>query len=219
MASGTLLQRVFRHQTVDFISIDLRLLVNRSSRRRIDGTKPGARFLNLGAGKHGVRSADWLNVDGLDKRADVLWDVTRPLPFRDARFEGVFTEHLLEHLSAREAPKFLRECWRVLQPGAILRVVVPDGELYLRNYFQDRTWMLERRKGSFRTPMEVINEAARQTYEHQYLYDYETLALWLQEAGFSSVWQCEFRQGQGPSELLIDRSERVFESLYVEARR
>jgi hypothetical protein len=51
------------------------------------------------------------------------------------------------------------------------------------------------------------------------MYDYETLSLWLREAGFSSVVRVSFRQGRGPSELLIDSEKRAFESLYVEATR
>jgi predicted SAM-dependent methyltransferase len=107
----------------------------------------------------------------------------------------------------------------MMKSGGVLRVAVPDGELYLRNYFADRSWMLERRRRQFRTPMEVLNEVARQTHQHHYMYDYETLSLWLREAGFSSVVRVSFRQGRGPSELLIDSEKRAFESLYVEATR
>ena len=78
--------------------------------------------------------------------------------------------------------------------------------------------MLERRDRRFRTPMEVMNEVFRQEYEHQYTYDYETLALHLTEAGFTDPRRENLKTGAIP-ELLVDQEWRAFESLYVEARK
>jgi predicted SAM-dependent methyltransferase len=217
---GRLLRRVFRYETLLAAQTDITLMLRATPRRRVRSIKSRARYLNIGAGGHGVRSEEWLNVDGFDRRADVLCNAARPLPFEDARFEGIFTEHLLEHLTVAEAAEFLRECRRVLKRHGVIRVVVPDGELYIRNYLSDRTWMMERRtRCQFHTPMEVINEVARQKQEHQYMYDFETLALKLSEAGFGSIRRCAFQRGEGPQALLIDRQARAFESLYVEAIR
>jgi len=58
--------------------------------------------------------------------------------------------------------------------------------------------MMERRTlRHFRTPMEVINEVARQQQQHHYLYDFETLELKLSEAGFGSIHRCMFQSGKG----------------------
>jgi hypothetical protein len=70
------------------------------------------------------------------------------LPFADATFAVVYHSHLLEHLSHQEADNFLQECFRVLQPGGTLRVVVPDLEQIARLYLEaleraahgDREW-------------------------------------------------------------------------------
>lgn len=78
--------------------------------------------------------------------------------------------------------------------------------------------MLARRNGKFGTPMEVVNEVFRQRYEHGYCYDYETLSLWLREAGFVDVARVDFGKGSRP-ELLIDQESRCIDSLYVKARR
>jgi predicted SAM-dependent methyltransferase len=211
---------VFRYETLLSVETDITLMLRATPRRRVRSIKRCAKYLNIGAGGRGVKSEQWLNVDGFDQRADVLCNAARPLPFEDSRFEGVFTEHMLEHLTVAEAANFLRECRRVLKDRGVIRVIVPDGELYCRNYLSDRQWMMERRQRcQFRTPMEVINEVARQKQEHQYLYDFETLALKLSEAGFGSIHRCTFQSGEGPRELLIDSQARAFESLYVEATR
>lgn len=215
-----MVRSVFRYETLVFLQADITLKLRATPRRRVRSIKPAAKYLNIGAGGIGVRSEEWLNADGFDRRADVLCNAGRPLPFEDSRFEGVFSEHMLEHLTMREAARFLRECHRVLKHRGAIRVIVPDGELYIRNYLNDRNWMMRRRPyRNFHTPMEVINEVARHGLHHQYMYDFETLELRLAEAGFGSIRRCAFQQGAGPQELLIDSETRAFESLYVEATR
>lgn len=56
------------------------------------------------------------------------------LPFEDCEFDAVYHSHLLEHLPRSQAPLLLRECYRVLKPRGVLRVVVPDLEQIARLY-------------------------------------------------------------------------------------
>ncbi len=76
--------------------------------------------------------------------------------------------------------------------------------------------MLQRRQGRFRNPMEVVNEVFRQDYEHGYCYDDETLEAALTNVGFTEATATGYRQGAEVA-LQIDREDRAFESLYVEA--
>jgi len=90
-------------------------------------------YLDLGCGPN--THADFINLDyGWRPEIDVVWDVTRGLPFRSQRVRGVFTEHCLEHLPFEAADYVLSECWRILRPEGTIRIVVPDGELYLTRY-------------------------------------------------------------------------------------
>lgn len=56
----------------------------------------------------------------------VVRDLRRPLPFDDASFDAIYASHVVEHLYRTDAQRLLRECRRILRPGGILRVVVPD---------------------------------------------------------------------------------------------
>lgn len=61
-------------------------------------------YLNLGSGPRGWAGERWINVDGfMDSNVDFLLDLGRPTPFPNFAFDGVFTEHVLEHLLLKRA--------------------------------------------------------------------------------------------------------------------
>lgn len=94
---------------------------------------PRARVLNLGCG--GRLHPDWVNIDQTATRPGVLaHDLTQPLPFAAATFDAVYASHVLEHFSQDKAEALLGECLRLLRPGGILRLVVPDLEWLARRY-------------------------------------------------------------------------------------
>ncbi len=64
----------------------------------------------------------------------ILWDLRKGIPFGDKLFDVVYHSHFLEHLDKDAAYLFLRECYRVLKPCGVIRVVVPDLEIRCRNY-------------------------------------------------------------------------------------
>lgn len=96
---------------------------------------PVGSLLNLGCGNR--FHSEWVNVD-LASNSDHVraFDLRRGLPFADNRFRAVYHSHVLEHLKKDEAPQFLKACWRVLQSGGHIRVVVPDLERIARLYLQ-----------------------------------------------------------------------------------
>ncbi|MBV5328912.1 MAG: polysaccharide pyruvyl transferase family protein [Chlorobium sp.] len=92
-------------------------------------------LLNLGCG--GRYHPAWTNVDYIQTGPGVLaQDLMQPFEFSDNTFDAVYHSHVLEHMPKRYAPDFLRECLRILKPGGILRVVVPDLELAAHDYLQ-----------------------------------------------------------------------------------
>jgi predicted SAM-dependent methyltransferase len=93
------------------------------------------KFLNVGCGRRFSRDPRWLNVDLAPAAPEVVRiDAQAGLPFATASFAAVYHSHVLEHLNQAGGQRLLRECHRVLQPGGILRVVVPDLETIARCY-------------------------------------------------------------------------------------
>ena len=56
------------------------------------------------------------------------------LDFPDNTFDAVNSYHLMEHFTPQEAERLMAEMFRVLKPGGILRVSVPDLESICREY-------------------------------------------------------------------------------------
>ena len=97
------------------------------------GLKPR---LNLGCGSQ--VHPEWTNVDIMPRHPGVInHDLNKRLPFADASFEVVYHSHVLEHLTKAHGKAFVGECYRVLKPGGILRVVVPDLEMIARLYLEN----------------------------------------------------------------------------------
>ncbi len=57
---------------------------------------------------------------------DVLASLVAMPMVGDETFDRVFASHVVEHLHAHEAALALAECHRVLKPGGVLEVFVPD---------------------------------------------------------------------------------------------
>ena len=59
------------------------------------------------------------------------------LKCKDESFDVVFTSHMMEHLYAEDLDKFIAESWRVLKPGGMLRIAIPDLRLRIQWYEED----------------------------------------------------------------------------------
>ena len=80
-------------------------------------------------------SEDWSTMGLSDKNTslDIEWDLNKyPYPLPDDCFEIVFSSHVLEHLDDPLAS--LQEMYRILKPGGLCRVNVPDARWYVSKY-------------------------------------------------------------------------------------
>lgn len=187
------------------------------------------RYLDVGCGRN--VHEEFINVDYLwHPGVDVCWDIGRSIPFPSASMKGIFTEHCLEHFSIPVAFAVLKECWRVLTPGGLLRIIVPDAELYLELYHRQRrgdenALFPFQESESFNNMFSPIMSVNRVFYQdrdspsgHRFMYDFQLLKLLLDRLGFESARKVSFREGRDPI-LLIDSESRRSESLYVEAEK
>lgn len=98
-----------------------------TSQNRHPDNSDEARLLNVGCGRN--FHPDWVNLDLESRHPMVIeHDVTGGLPFADQSFDAVYHSHVLEHLAPEKGRQLLKECFRVLKPNGVLRIVVPDLE-------------------------------------------------------------------------------------------
>ncbi|MCI0621950.1 MAG: methyltransferase domain-containing protein [Acidobacteria bacterium] len=91
------------------------------------------KYVNLGCGNR--YHAAWINIDIEPQGPGVIaHDLSQGIPFEDRSCAVVYHSHILEHLRRDEALCFMLGCFRVLKPGGIVRVVVPDLERICRVY-------------------------------------------------------------------------------------
>jgi SAM-dependent methyltransferase len=89
--------------------------------------------LNLGCGS--TYHSKWrnLDIDPIDKNIE-HWDAKNGIPALNNSVDIVYHSHLLEHLQPEHGEAFINECFRILKPMGILRVVVPDLEQICKEY-------------------------------------------------------------------------------------
>jgi len=206
----------------DFYFVKLRLAntISRQPRRirKFVANRRKPMYLNLGCGPRGIQDSHWVNVDGFrDENVQFLLDISRPLPFQDNLFDGVFCEHVLEHFPMADGLAIAREVFRILRPEGCFRIVVPDGELVIRRYFDAPSELIARRGTNTETAMEIVNVYFRQRYEHQFMYDWTTIEKMLSIAGFPSVARVSYGKSDYSSCIALDDEKYEWESLYVEA--
>ena len=184
------------------------------NRTKKNGT---AKLLNVGCGPY--PKPEFINLDYTwNPNIDICWDITRkPYPLESGSLEGIYTEHCLEHIEFKDMKENLKEFYRLLKPGGLVRIVMPDGEIYLDIYQkrkQGSTELMPFEEG-YISPMARINGIFR-NHGHRFIYDFETMKRLMEEVGFKNIKKCSYRNGTD-QRLLIDQESRSPESLYVEA--
>lgn len=196
--------------------------------------------INVGCGP--FPTPGWTNIDNspsvllrklpvgwlLRNSRKVVWEAARAqdvqygsatrLRFPDASADVIYTCHVLEHLSRTGSVRFLHGCLRVLHPGGILRIAVPDLAQATSRYVEDgdadafveRLMLVDERR--------CIHRAVRFT-GHRWMYDRNSLRQRLEEVGFRDVVVLPAGVTTIEDPGALNLREREDDSVYVEARR
>jgi len=134
--------------------------------------------LHLGCGKRFIPG--WVHVDVVDYPHIDLRHSIDDLPMiASGTVHTIYACHVLEHFFLQAVPRILKEWWRVLEPGGLLRVAVPDFEQLAANYLEHHD--LEIVRGS------LMGRGDHLYNIHHTVFDLPTLAKALVAAGFVGV--------------------------------
>ena len=184
------------------------------------------KVLNLGCGGNRPTDERWVNIDNLhvifaehrperinmDAEPNYLnADLRNGIPFGDNSIDGILASHFFEHLDAQEALVMVRECHRVLRPGGVLRISIPDVKKFHALSVADcQDW--GEPNG---TPEKSFMEYALLFIEHKQLLGLDALYCLFWLAGFSDYSETGGKETQLPP--LADIDNRAIFSLFVEA--
>lgn len=106
-------------------------------RRYVLPRRACATHLHLGCGPKYLHG--FVNIDAnLFNRIDLWLDVRNGLPFSANSVDSIYSTHMFEHFYPDELNRLLRECLRVLKPGAGIRLIVPSLESAIQAYAERR---------------------------------------------------------------------------------
>jgi SAM-dependent methyltransferase len=219
-------------------------------------------LLHLGCGL--FAPAEWINVDGSlnawfaqhpglrrlcgalhlapRSQTEIPWprnvriaNLRKRLPFETGSMDAVYASHVLEHLFRNDALALLRECYRMLKPGGLCRMLVPDLTTIIGEYLGQQTLPGEvgakgdpARKLCRRLAMRAesrprgsliyrLYTALTDFHEHKWMYDGPSLVNILAEAGFTACKERAYLESDIPFLEKVETEGRVLHGAGVVA--
>jgi SAM-dependent methyltransferase len=199
----------------------------------------------------------WLNIDIVGNRAirtkpgprpaELSMSIaSNPLPMDQSACSFVFAAHTLEHIRYPDDTNYVfNEVYRVLKPGGVLRLIVPNARLWLEQYVAAKRdvspaddpspfwkaarknwaswqWVSDDPVTGTRLPVTLRYLGAMETSleminPHKTGFDFETLKGALMRSGFQAedIIESTF-MGSKYKELQIDHTSEAAEHYYVE---
>jgi len=207
------------------------------------GLRTHPRWINVDASwnarlaKHPIfrKTLSSLHLMSADK-AEIPWsrdifvhNVRNPLRFPDGCAVAVYASHVLEHLYREEGQQLIRESFRVLTSGGIIRIVVPDLRDVVREYLGERPFgelspsekalapadlfnqrlLMRWPSPSKRFPLYRLYEAWEDFHSHKWMYDEESLGDLIRSAGFVDVARRNYAESQIQDVIDVEDPSRI----------
>jgi predicted SAM-dependent methyltransferase len=149
-------------------------------------------------------------VDKLKEGVFVHHNLIYGIPLDDDTADIIYSSHFFEHLYRDDTERLLRDVRRVLKPGGVFRINVPDVT----------PWVEALKHGDTEAGLDGLfprsaRAAGGELGTHRYMYDFELLARLLKEAGFTEIHRCERQEGTVPDLQVLEH--RSPSGIYVEA--
>jgi predicted SAM-dependent methyltransferase len=174
--------------------------------------------LNWGCGP--ITPYGWVNSDiEPGPGVDLVADIRAGLPVADNNFDYIVSIHVLPEIPYCDLDRSLAELRRVLKPGGVLRLALPDLDRAIRayvtkdiDYFLISDEVVKTLSGKMIVQLSWYGRSRS-------MHTVEFASELLLRNGFQSVQPCSFRQTASPFPGIIELDDRELESFFIEARK
>jgi hypothetical protein len=157
-------------------------------------------------------------------------NIVKGLPLAPECASGVYASHVLEHLAHDECIQALGNTYRLLRPGGIFRLIVPDLESAAEQYLEslrvrsteaNKLFMEGTALGRKVSPRGIGSRmySLLNSSQHLWMWDYPAMAQALEGQGFRCVRRCAFNDAEDPMFARVEERSRFDGALAIEARR
>ena len=174
------------------------------------------RRLHWGCGP--ITPYGWVNSDLVaNPGVEIVADIRRGLPLPSGTFDYAVSIHALPEIPYGDLDRTLGELYRVLRPGGVLRLGLPDMDKAIRAY-------LAKDVDYFLIPDEHIRSLSGKMIVQltwygvsRSMFTVEFSTELLGRAGFRRMEECSFRQTRSEFHGITELDTRELESFFVEA--
>ena len=186
------------------------------------------------------RNANWDGIRDVAMQGCRVYDLTN-LPIegiQENTYDGIYSDHFIEHLEKNQGEALFKECMRILKPGGVLRTVWPSMEIvkwlqseedlseneFVKHYYQIYVLIHKFSPAGYenhRIQEQVAQGLLYQNGEHKYLWGKSEMIQQLESIGFEGVGEREYGGSQITEFNNIDTPNRIrkLHSAVVEARK
>lgn len=156
--------------------------------------------------------------------------------YKDHSVDVVYSSHMFEHLSLKTADLYLKESFRCLKPGGIIRVVVPDLYKICKKYILEYEtgednpseyimWAINmNREGQYGSNLGIVKKTVLEwqgyPHQHKFMYDEKSLTKKLKQAGFTDIIALEYGISRYIADIKeVEGTRESYLSVYLEANK
>lgn len=167
----------------------------------------------------------------------VYMDLNKRWKYKDKSVHIVYASHLFEHLKLQSAELMLRESLRVLVPGGVLRLVVPDIYQICKHYIsryeggdskasEYLMWAFNmHREGQYGTDINFLKKTVLEwqgyPHQHKFMYDKFSLTERVSNVGFVDSMVMKYGESLYMPECIkdVEGDKESYLSVYLEAKK
>src|SRR5262249_51146704 len=138
-------------------------------------------------------------------------DLGRGIPFDDNSVPAIYSSHFFEHLTKADSEALLKECFRVLKPKGMIRVVVPLLETEGKKIKQAIALYDDGDSTQIQKYVTSDNVGFVNAYSnHRWMCDFREMRAALSRAGFVEIERRSFGEGNLPDVKKLDTRDGLF---------